>query len=288
MKNINFLLLIALLYPIFNGYSKEINSKNLVCQLRGNEAKSVIKIISPNQNTVWTIPNLVSLEWETKNIDPEKSIRFFLVRDDTVVQELGSFKNNSNKSGIQLAKNIGAGDTYQVVGIELFPDDKFQISRFVTPHFSIRNKLAEERKKKKLLTMVRPEENEPKIQKQTTNVNRDTFNGRDISYTKELVFNNEKLKISIWDHGRQDGDIVSIYLNGKAVISKHSLTYLKKDFEIQLNPNTPNDLFLYAHNLGEAPPNTVSIEISDGTLSENIVLNSDLKSCEAILIRVKQ
>ena len=290
MKTIKILLLITLLYPIFKGYSKEIDTENLVRQLRDSETKSSIKITSPNENTVWTIPDLVSLEWTTTNIGPEKSIRFFLVRDDTVVQELGSFKNNSNKSGIKLAKNIGAGDSYQVVGIELFPDDKFQISRFVTPRFSIRNKLTEDRKKNKLLAMATPEKNEPKIQKQATdvNLNRDTFNGRNISYTKELVFNSNKLKVSIWDHGRQDGDIVSIYLNGNAVISKHSLTYLKNDFEIQLDPNTSNDLFLYAHNLGTAPPNTVAIEISDGTLSENIILNSDLKSCEAILISVKK
>lgn len=288
MKTIIYLLFISLLYPIQKGHSKEITIENSIGTTKVDDAKSTIKITSPNQNTVWTIPDLVSLEWTTTNIGPEKSIRFFLVRDDTVVQELGSFKNNSSKNGIELAKNIGSGDTYQVVGIELFPDDKFQIARFVTPRFSIRNKLAEEREKKKLLAMVTPEKDTPKVQKQVVDVNRDTFNGRNISYTKELVFDSEKLKISIWDHGRQDGDIVSIYLNGNAVISKHSLTYLKKDFEIQLDSNKSNDLFLYAHNLGTAPPNTVSIEISDGTSSENIVLNSDLKSCEAVLISVKK
>lgn len=288
MKTIIYLLFIALLYPIQKGHSKEIPIKNSIPQVKVDDVKSIVKITSPNQNTVWTIPDLVSLEWTTTNIGPEKSIRFFLVRDDTVVQELGSFKNNSSKSGIELAKNIGSGDTYQIVGIELFPDDKFRIARFVTPRFSIRNKLAEEREKKKLLAMATPEKNAPKVQKQAVDVNRNTFNGRNISYTKELVFNSEKLKISIWDHGRQDGDIVSIYLNGNAVISKHSLTYLKNDFEIQLDPNKSNDLFLYAHNLGTAPPNTVAIEISDGTSSENIVLNSDLKSCEAVLISVKK
>lgn len=280
------MLFIALLYPIQEGYSKEASSKNSIMQAIIGAERSVVKITSPNPDTVWTIPGLVSLEWTTTNIGPEKSIRFFLVRDDTVVQELGSFKNTSQKNGIELAKNIGSGDTYQVVGIELFPDNKMQIARFVTPHFSIRNRLAEDRKKNKLLAMATPDKS---IQEeQVVAANRDTFDGRNISYTKELFFDNEKLKISIWDHGRQDGDIVSIYLNGNAVISKHSLTYLKKEFEIQLNPNKSNDLFLYAHNLGKAPPNTVSIEISDGSTSENIILNSDLKSCEAVLINVKK
>uniref|UniRef100_UPI0026228CB1 hypothetical protein n=1 Tax=uncultured Eudoraea sp. TaxID=1035614 RepID=UPI0026228CB1 len=99
---------------------------------------------------------------------------------------------------------------------------------------------------------------------------------------------NENIIINLYDHGRQDGDIVSIYLNGEEVVGKHVLTYKKKSFEVKLNPTATNDLFLYAHNLGNFPPNTVSIEIKDGSNSENIVLNSDLSSCEAVLINVKR
>ncbi|MBT8321246.1 MAG: hypothetical protein KJO90_06205, partial [Eudoraea sp.] len=117
---------------------------------------------------------------------------------------------------------------------------------------------------------------------------RNFFDGRSISYTKELLVETENIQISIWDHGRQDGDIVSIYLNGEQVVSKHTLTYKKKVYEVTLDKVKPNDLFLYAHNLGRFAPNTVSIEINDGSTSENIILNSDLKSCEAVLINVKQ
>ena len=117
---------------------------------------------------------------------------------------------------------------------------------------------------------------------------RNFFDGRSISYTKELLVEAENITISLWDHGRQDGDIVSIYLNGELVVSKHTLTYKKKVYEVKLNNAKPNDLFLYAHNLGRFAPNTVSIEINDGSTSENIILNSDLKSCEAVLINVKQ
>ena len=117
---------------------------------------------------------------------------------------------------------------------------------------------------------------------------RNFFDGRSISYTKELVVETENITISLWDHGRQDGDIVSIYLNGEQVVSKHTLTYKKKVYEVKLDTAKPNDLFLYAHNLGRFAPNTVSIEINDGSTAENIILNSDLKSCEAVLINVKR
>ncbi|ASV29759.1 hypothetical protein [Maribacter cobaltidurans] len=272
--------------------------------------KSRIQITNPSQATVWNIPQEVSLEWTTENIGPEKSIRFFLVRNEMVVQELGSFKNTGSAIGIELAKNIGSGNQYQVVGIELFPDDKYNIAKFVTPFFSITNKASDERKKKHQMAEEakrgltkkerkrnRKEKKEPVQTLSTVPTEespkpkpsmREQFDGRKISYTEELSFSNENITIKIWDHGRQDGDIVSIYLNGSPVVSKHYLTYYKREFKVKLNPNKSNDLFLYAHNLGDAPPNTVSVEISDGTKSENLILNSDLQSCEAVMISVNK
>lgn len=279
--------------------------------------KSEITITQPTTGTVWSIPDLVTLEWSVKNIDSEKSTRFFLIRDEMVVQELGSFKNSGIAKDIILAKNIGSGDQYQVVGIELFPEDKFQIAKFISPLFTIVNKASDERKKKweqanemetptkrkreKRKKETKKAEQKPVVVKNTstqekkkeneiaveTQKAREEFEGRKISYTKDLVFNSTDISVKIWDHGRQDGDIVSIYLNGSSVVTKHYLTYYKREFKIKLNPNKSNDLFLYAHNLGTSPPNTVSVEISDGTKSENIVLNSDLKSCEAVMISVK-
>lgn len=266
-----------------------------------DSTNSAIEITEPTSGTVWNIPEKISLAWNTVAIDTSKSIRFFLVRNEMVVQELGSFKNDGFEDGIELAKNIGSGDRYQVVGIELFPDNKFKIAKKVTPFFSIVNKASDERKKKQLLANaapLKPAERAKPDKRKTTDkntvaeavtqpTNRETFEGRKISYTKELEFDSEDITIKIWDHGRQDGDIVSIYLNGISIVSKYYLTYRKKDFNVKLNPKKSNDLFLYAHNLGDSPPNTVSIEITDGTKSENIILNSDLQSCEAVLISVR-
>ncbi len=277
------------------------------------EGKSEITINYPTQGTVWSIPELVKLEWDVKHRDTTKSTRFFLVRDEMVVQELGSYKNNGFTEGIALAKNIGSGNRYQVVGIELFPDDKYNIAKFVTPFFSIVNAASDARKKERELSKQatvaskkkrskrkKKPKKQPKTKTQSTPTAittskeavkseiREEFDGRKISYTKELTFANENISIKIWDHGRQDGDIVSIFLNGNSIVSKHYLTYWKREFKVKLDPSKSNDLFLYAHNLGDAPPNTVSIEITDGSTSENIILNSDLKSCEAVMISVKK
>jgi len=288
MRQIHFLFLSALFIHSVSSFSQD---------------NATINITNPNESTTWNIPEKVSLEWNTVKIDTSKSIRFFLVRNEMVVQELGSFKNDGFEDGIELAKNIGSGNRYQVVAIELFPDDKFNIAKRVTPFFTITNAASDERKKKQQLANANPTPRKKKskaekkekipvkktVVAQTENkpVLRESFEGRKISYTKEFEFDSEDIIVKIWDHGRQDGDIVSIYLNGVAVVSKYFLTYWKKEFKIKLDPKKSNDLFLYAHNLGQSPPNTVSVEISDGKKSENIILNSDLQSCEAVLISVR-
>jgi hypothetical protein len=260
--------------------SNEMLSKNVSSTMDCNEQltqsylKTSLMITSPNQNTVWTAPGKAKLEWSTKNIPADKTIQFYLSKDDMVVQELGVFNNTSFIDEIQLTRGLTAGDNYRVFGIELFPDDKYSIAKYTTSLFTIK-------KAPRANAIVSKEIPEEPIVRQS-------FDGRNINYVKELNVNGENITINLWDHGRKDGDVVSIYLNGEAIISKYLLEYTKKGIEIKLDPSKSNDLFLYAHNLGQFPPNTVSIEINDGKVSENIILNSDLKSCEAVLINVKK
>lgn len=237
--------------------------------------RTAIAITYPNNGTVWTAPSQVELTWGTKNIPTNKTIKFYLSKDDMVVQELGIFKNNGFINKISLHRGLQSGTNYRVIGIELFPDNKYSIAKFATPFFTIKK-------------MPRPTKETAAVVAEEKPVIRDTFNGRKLTYVDELSVASEKITINIWDHSRKDGDIVSIYLNGEAVVSEYSLEYYKKKVELTLDPSKPNDLFLYAHNLGKYPPNTVSIEITDGITSENIILNSDLKSCEAVVIHVNK
>ncbi|RKR14470.1 hypothetical protein CLV91_0547 [Maribacter vaceletii] len=323
---------------IFPLYSLLLFFASVYSNVLHAQERSVLNIISPNAATVWKLSDGGSLEWSTQNIGSEKNIRFFLIRDEMVVQELGIFPNTGSATHIKFAKNIGAGNRYKVMGIELFPDDKFKIAKFATPFFSIQKevknppivseqavvaaqskqvlpenlskkelrKLKKEERKAKKLADAKKKEEAKRIEKaaakekQTTvavkeNTTpekpklREEFVGRNITYVNDLVFEGTEISVYIWDHGRQDGDIVSIYLNGEPVLSKYYLTYWKKEIKIKVDPNKPNDLFLYAHNLGSAPPNTVSLKITDGTItSEDIILNSDLKSCEAVSISVNK
>lgn len=239
-----------------------------------------IEITLPNSGSVWLSPGRVKMEWYTKNIPAEKTIQFYLTKDDMVVQELGIFQNNKFVDDVSLDRGLAEGNNYRVIGIELFPDNKYSIAKFATPFFTIKKA---PRKEKAIVQL--PQEKLPEVVEKKP-VARESFDGRNLNYVNEIQVKSENIKINLRDHGRVDGDIVSIYLNGEAVVSKYLLTYRNKTFDVKLDPTKSNDLFLYAHNLGKSPPNTVAIEIKDGPVSEKIILNSDLKSCEAVLIKV--
>lgn len=252
--------------------------------------RSTIKITYPDAATVWTQPGPVDLKWESSNIDSGNPIRFFLVKDDMVVQDLGTFKNSEYKDGISLRRGLPAGSNYRVMGIEQQPVNKYHVAKFATAFFTIEKA---PRKSEPVATVATINKevitsDQPEIATVEVKPTRSMFAGRTISYVKELEVDSEEIQIILWDHGRQDGDLVSIYLNGEEVIKKHLLTYREVLFEVKLDGTQKNDLFLYAHNLGRFPPNTVSIKIKDNSSTEEIVLNSDLKSCESVLINVKQ
>jgi len=317
------------------------NFKNSVYKLnkqRINERiqwRSSIEITYPTSGTVWIAPGPVEIKWTTSNLDESKNIKFFLTRDDVVVQVLGVFENIHFAKDVKLRKGLPPGNKYKIMGIELFPLNKYHIAKYATPYFTIEKEeripedviaeapveteetpnvvleapievkealvepvpesaevvekpVMKEQMPVETTTAVEEEPKEMVVPEKVKTPNRTVFEGRKISYQKELLVDNEIITISLYDHGREDGDIVSIYLNGEQIVAKHVLTYKKKSFDVKLNINKSNDLFLYAHNLGNFPPNTVSIEIKDGSNSENIILNSDLSSCEAVLINVKQ
>lgn len=291
MKKLTIFTLFFLLFQLTVQASTIALEKKEFYQNSISDVKTTIKITYPNSKTIWTAPGVVKLEWITKNIPENKTIKFYLSKDDMVVQELGVFENASFKYEIKLDRGLQEGNNYRVIGIELFPDNKYSIAKYATSLFTIKKA---PRKKKDTIAVsnvasmeeVAPIKNV--IPKKETSQLRDNFNGRNINYVNTINVNSEEITISLWDHGRKDGDVVSIYLNGVAVVSKYLLQYQKKIFHIKLDTSKANDLFLYAHNLGKFPPNTVSIEIKDGEIAENIVLNSDLKNCEAVMINVKK
>jgi hypothetical protein len=109
--------------------------------------------------------------------------------------------------------------------------------------------------------------------------------GRAVSVqTEEMVFS-KKLEIEVYDHKSIDGDIISLNFNGEWVLREYTLKKKPFKLKLELNPNQPNYLILFAHNLGKVPPNTAYMNIKAGKFRKAVTLSSGMGKCGAITFK---
>jgi hypothetical protein len=75
--------------------------------------------------------------------------------------------------------------------------------------------------------------------------------------------NVKQLTLAVWDDAVEDGDTISISLNGKSVAKNFSVKNAPQFLTITLQPG-PNTILFVGENLGSIPPNTSVLEIIDG------------------------
>jgi hypothetical protein len=104
-----------------------------------------------------------------------------------------------------------------------------------------------------------------------------------VNVKQKIEVASRKLKIKVWDNNKVDGDIVSIKSGNDWILSSYKLK--KEPIEIDFTLTGFSSIItLYAHNIGTNPPNTCSIAIIDSKGSQEIVLNADFNTSEALEI----
>lgn len=110
----------------------------------------------------------------------------------------------------------------------------------------------------------------------------------DLKHKKQTAYHikSSKLRLAIWDDANEDGDRISIFLNGKEILGNYKLKRTKKEIAITL-PNTQKIHYLKikALNEGLATPNTSRIQIKCLDQMENI--RAHIKTNEAVYIALE-
>lgn len=73
----------------------------------------------------------------------------------------------------------------------------------------------------------------------------------------------KQLTLALWDDAVEDGDTISISINGNWVARDFPVKKAPQFITVTLNPG-PNTILFVANNLGSIPPNTSVLEIIDG------------------------
>ncbi len=113
---------------------------------------------------------------------------------------------------------------------------------------------------------------EPKKNNEESN----TVRNRQNELVETISTGSRKLSISFYDNGEIDGDIISVYANGKLIVDKQTLSANPIYVEVELNEQTDlQEIVMVAENLGAIPPNTALMIIQAGAQRFTLSLSSN-------------
>jgi hypothetical protein len=116
-----------------------------------------------------------------------------------------------------------------------------------------------------------------------------TNRDREQDVAKLLEVENDELRLELYDNGQVDGDSISLLLNNRMVIEKSMLDIAAIKLNIRVDTSLAyNELAMFAHNLGNFPPNSALLVLWDGKVRYEIFLNSDLNKTAILRFRKKK
>lgn len=108
------------------------------------------------------------------------------------------------------------------------------------------------------------------------------FEKRDNTVLKTIEVENKTVKVSLYDNGEVDGDSISLFYNGKLLLSGKRLSEKPITLMIDVEMDVTNELVMYAENLGTIPPNTALMVVTDGAKRYEVRITSDLEKSGVI------
>ena len=110
------------------------------------------------------------------------------------------------------------------------------------------------------------------------------FKSRRNDIIKTIPIEEGTFKIDFYDNGEIDGDSISVFYNGRLVISHQRLTEKPVSLTLSLDDlNGDNVVTMYADNLGTIPPNTALMIVTDGDKRYEVRITSDTEKSGSVV-----
>ena len=96
-------------------------------------------------------------------------------------------------------------------------------------------------------------------------------------------------KIDLYDNGQVDGDTISVFFNGKLIVSSKRLSTTPITLNVKLDPDkVENELVMYAENLGSIPPNTALMVVTVGDKRYEVNITSTDQTNGTVRFKLKE
>ncbi|MGZ3925025.1 MAG: hypothetical protein ACXVLT_14440 [Flavisolibacter sp.] len=102
-----------------------------------------------------------------------------------------------------------------------------------------------------------------------------TTRSRENHLVRTLIVNHENISVRLYDNGEVDGDTISVYLDGKPIVSSKGLSTIPITVNLKLDDSNPDHvLVMVAENMGRIPPNTSLMIVQDGDKRYEVSITS--------------
>jgi hypothetical protein len=98
-----------------------------------------------------------------------------------------------------------------------------------------------------------------------------------------IVTHSQQLRFAIWDDALEDGDSISLCINGNWIKKGFPVKNKSQFIDVTLDPG-PNVITFVADNVGSIPPNTSVLEIIDGNKRKSFYIETDLNQNNQVKI----
>jgi len=146
-----------------------------------------------------------------------------------------------------------------------------------------------EKKEDKIITYEPTQDlNAEKNKKQENQANENQVSkleSRKNTVLKTIEVESKIIKVDLYDNGEIDGDSISLFYNGKLLLTNKKLTDKSISLTLPIDDeNAMNELVMFAENLGLIAPNTALMVVTDGPNRYEIRITSDLEKSGTIRI----
>jgi len=104
---------------------------------------------------------------------------------------------------------------------------------------------------------------------------------------KTIEVDSRSFRVDLYDNGQIDGDTISLYLNGKLMVSRQRLSTEPITLKVTMTEDD-NELIMYAENLGSIPPNTALMVVTVGDKRYEVNISSSEKTNGAVRFRYRE
>ena len=106
---------------------------------------------------------------------------------------------------------------------------------------------------------------------------------------KVIEVESKTFRVDLYDNGQVDGDTISLYFNGKLMVTHQRLSLTPISLSLTLAEGTSdNELEMYAENLGSIPPNSALMVVTYGDKRFEVNITSSEQTNGTVRFKLKE